>query len=224
MDEVFALTDFVPIVYALVVLIVGPIVALLFSGIDRKLVARLQARYGPPIMQPFYDVRKLMLKQTIVPKHAVGWIFSWAPVIALTAALALLLFVPIASYTAINGDLILIWYLLLFPSLALVVGGFAAGSPYAAIGAQREMVMMSSYEMPLSVVALAIAYTLNTFSMNAIQMSPIWGNVGILGILGFLVLFVVMLIGIAPELAKVPFDIPEAETEIAGGLLTEYSG
>jgi formate hydrogenlyase subunit 4 len=212
--------------------VLGVFFALLFKGVDRKVVARLQARYGPPITQPFIDVRKLMLKQTVSPKNAVKWVFHGAPFVALMASLMLLLFIPMFKFSlngvtvasALPGDLIVVWYVLMIPALALVLGGMASGSPYASIGAQRELVLMMSYEMPLAVAGVAVAFTLKSFSLSNIFVNPVWSGVGLLGFIGFLILFFVLLAVIAPELSKTPFDMPEAETELAGGIMAEYSG
>ncbi|MCD4740130.1 NADH-quinone oxidoreductase subunit H [archaeon] len=219
----------------------GVIFSLLYKGLDRKLVARMQDRYGPPVIQPFRDIEKLMLKQTIIPKNAIPWIFNGAAIFALASALALFVFIPffylgslsgadcsvnpqLCTFSIFPGDLILVWYLMLMPSLAMVIGGFASGSPYATIGAQREMVLMASYEMPLAIASVAIAYVLKTFSLDAIFLTPVWGVSGVFGLIGFAILFLVMIFVIAPELSKVPYDAPEAETELAGGVLAEYSG
>jgi formate hydrogenlyase subunit 4 len=112
----------------------------------------------------------------------------------------------------------------------MAVGGFASGSPYAVVGAQREIVMMMSYEFPLAIAAVGIAWRLSTlgigpsFSLATIAANPLWGLVGPLGWIGLFLLFVALLVVTPAELSKIPFDIPEAETEIAGGLLVEYSG
>jgi len=206
---------------------------LLYKGIDRKLAAHMQARVGPPIRQPFWDVIKLFSKENIVPEQAVGWLFNLAPVIALASSITIMLYLPIGSFGPIlstEGDLILILYLLMIPSLAMVLGGFASGSPYATIGAQREMVLMMSLEFPLAVVIISLAWRLreagvsNPFSLVSISSNPIWNNVGIVGIVGCLILLLALLLITPGELSKIPFDVPEAETEIAEGLLAEYSG
>jgi len=206
---------------------------LLYKGIDRKLAAHMQARVGPPIRQPFWDVIKLFSKENIVPEQAVGWLFNLAPVIALASSITIMLYLPIGSFGPIlstEGDLILILYLLMIPSLAMVLGGFASSSPYATVGAQREMVLMMSYEFPLAITIISIVWRLkeanvqNPFSLSSIVSYPIWNNVGILGIIGLLLLLITLIIVTPGELSKIPFDVPEAETEIAGGLLIEYSG
>ena len=121
-------------------------------------------------------------------------------------------------------------YLLTLPALALVVGGFASGSPYATVGAQREMVTMIAYEFPLAIVIISIAWKLAAagialpFTFSSIQANPVWGLVGPIGAIGLLILLVVLLIVTPAELSRIPFDTPEAETELAGGILVEYSG
>ncbi|MDH7594080.1 MAG: NADH-quinone oxidoreductase subunit H [Methanomicrobiales archaeon] len=211
----------------------GVVAGLLLLGIDRKLVARMQARIGPPIRQPFVDVQKLFTKQNIVPEHAVAWLFNGAPVVALVSSLVILLYLPIGSIPPVlsgYGDLILIMYLLTIPALALVAGGFSSGSPYATVGAQREMVTMISYELPLAIVFIAIAWRMSAdgigdpFSLVTIMQYPLWGLVGPLGLIGGLILLFILLLVTPAELSRIPFDTPEAETELAGGLLVEYSG
>ncbi len=215
------------------VAVIGSVVGLLYLGIDRKLVARMQARVGPPLVQPFRDVSKLMMKETIIPNGALRWLFQFSPVMCVMGSAALLLYVPLFGQPAVfegSGDAILLLYLLTIPSLALVAGGFASSSPYATVGAQREMVVMIGYEFPLSVTVVSIAWRIlqatdaNAFAFSSMAQYPIWDLVGPLGFVGTLLLLV-SLISVTPgELGRVPFDLAEAETELAGGLLVEYSG
>ena len=217
------------IILALIAICFG----LLFKGIDRKLVARMQGRVGPPIRQPFLDTIKLMNKETIMPENAVKWMYNAAPIICLTASILLLLYIPIAGIKPLlygHGDVILVLYIFIIPALAMVAGGFASGSPFATVGAQREMVTMASYEFPLAVIIIALAWKLNekvggdVFSLYFISQHPIWQNVGLLGFIGALILLFALVVVTPGELAKIPFDVAEAETEIAHGLLAEYSG
>jgi formate hydrogenlyase subunit 4 len=194
----------------------------------------MQGRIGPPLRQPFRDVKKLFTKENIVPENAIPWIFHLAPLIGLVATISILLYLPIGGFQPLAsgyGDLILILYLLIIPSLALVIGGFASGSPYATIGAQREMATMIAYEFPLAVIIIAFAWRLSTFApsgnpfvISTIVSIPIWGVVGPLGFIGLILLLLVLIMITPAELSKIPFDAPEAETEIGGGLLVEYSG
>jgi formate hydrogenlyase subunit 4 len=217
-----------------VMVFIGGVFAMLYRGIDRKLVARMQGRVGPPIVQPFRDVQKLLMKENIVPDGAIPWLFNAAPFLALISTGSLLLFIPLFGNPALlgrYGDVILVLYLLIIPSLAFVVGGFASSSPYATVGAQREMIIMMSYEAPLAVVVLGIAWRIgqvagvaNPFLMSTIAQYPIWSLLGPVGVIGALLMLATLVVVTVGEAAKVPFDIAEAETEIAGGLLVEYSG
>lgn len=212
---------------------IGGAFGMIYRGIDRKLVAHMQGRVGPPIVQPFRDVRKLLMKENIIPDGAISWLFNAAPFLALVSTGSLLLFIPLFGQPAllgIYGDVILVLYLLIIPSLAFVLGGFASSSPYATVGAQREMIIMMSYEAPLAVVALGIAWRIshvtaaNPFLMSTITEYPIWSLLGPIGVIGALLMLFTLIVVTVGEAAKVPFDIAEAETEIAGGLLVEYSG
>ncbi len=226
---------------SLAVIAFGIVVGLFFKGVDRKLSAHMQGRIGPPIRQPFRDVVKLFTKENIVPDNAVPWVFNLAPLIGLVATITILLYIPLGGFNPIAstayggfGDLILVLYLLIIPSLAMVIGGFSSGSPYATVGAQREMATMMAYEFPLAIIIISFAWLLGNesfglgaeqaFSFVAITTTPIWGTVGILGFIGAIILLLALVIVTPAELSKIPFDSPEAETEIAGGLLAEYSG
>jgi len=216
------------------VAVFGIIFGLLYKGIDRKIAAHMQGRIGPPIRQPFRDIVKLFTKENIVPENAIPWVFNLVPLLGLVASISILLYLPLGGFPPIlsqSGDLILILYLLIMPSLAMVIGGFASGSPYAIIGAQREMATMIAYEFPLAIIIISLATRLvqtadatNVFALSTIAGTPVWSVVGPLGFIGLLILLFVLLLVTPAELSKIPFDSPEAETEIAGGLLAEYSG
>ena len=213
----------------------GLFAGLWFMGLDRVLAARMQARIGPPVRQPFIDLAKLLIKQNVVPANAIPWLFNGAPLLALASAITILLYIPMAALPGLpvldlHGDLVLIMYLLLVPGLAMVAGGLSSGSPYATIGAQREMVTMIAYELPLASTVIAFAWKLAQmgaaapFSLATLAATPIWTLVGPVGFMGLLLLLATMILVVPGELGRIPFDAPEAETEIAGGLLVEYSG
>ena len=217
----------------IVLAIIGIAVGLFLSGIDRRIVARMQARIGPPLRQPFTDVKKLLTKQSIVPANAIPWLFNLMPIAALASSIAVLMYLPFGSLAPVlgeAGDMILVLYLLIVPSLALVIGGFASGSPYATVGAQREMVSMIAYELPLAISVVIIAWRLmaanvaDPFSFMTLMETSVWDVAGPLGIIGLLLLLFLFMWITPGELSRVPFDSPEAETELAGGILAEYSG
>jgi len=207
------------------------IFGLLFQGINRKLIARLQGRYGPPIIQPFYDFLKLLGKENIVPKNANSFWFNAAPIIAVASVVTVMLYIPVGYVGPLSpilssglGDLIVILYLLALPAIALVIGGSASGSPYAAIGAQRELSMLISYEFPLAIAIFALAWKAGTFDMATLFTTQPWTLGGPLNATGFLLIFLTALSVIPGKVGVGAFDIPEAKEEIAGGPLVEYSG
>ncbi|MEA1940364.1 MAG: complex I subunit 1 family protein [Candidatus Caldatribacteriota bacterium] len=219
---------------AIIIAFLGVVIGLFYKGIDRKLAARMQARVGPPIRQPFLDFFKLMIKENIVPQNAVPWIFNGAPILSLVTSITILFYLPVGNIPPLlsgYGDIILIIYLLTLPAVGMIIGGFVSGSPYASVGAQREMVMMMSYELPLVTTVIALGWKLsqvypqsNVFSLATMNAHPIWESVGPFGFIGAILLFFALAIVTPGELSKIPFDAPEAETELAGGLLVEYSG
>jgi len=209
------------------------VIGLLYAGIDRVLAARMQERVGPPLTQPFLDVFKLMIKENIIPEKSVKWLFNSMPIVCLASTIIILFYLPFGGFSPIlgdHGDLILVLYLLIVPALTLVIAGFSSGSPYAVVGAQRKMIMMMSYEFPLAITVVSIAWLLTVsnvpdpFSLQAVTGNPVWGLVGPLGFLGLILQLLVLLFVMPGELGRIPFDVPEASQEIAGGILAEYSG
>lgn len=208
------------------------LVGMLLCGIDRKLVARMQKRVGPPILQPMYDFFKLCGKETIVPAAASKTTFMAAPLIGLAALVVIQLFIPVFGFTAFSGvaDIIVILYLLLIPAMSSMLGGAASGSPYAGVGLSREMVTIISCELPLVLVLLAVARTAGNamgtglcFSLSTI--ADFQAANGSLILKGSMIpAAIAMLMVIPGETGNHPFDAAEAETEICEGMLAEYSG
>ncbi len=223
------------IIFVLLLSLVGIFLGLLYKGFDRKITAMMQSRIGPPITQPFRDVRKLLSKETIVPENALEIIFNGAPILALIAPLVALMYLPIGPLGPLMegyGDLILVLYLIAIPALAMAAGGLSSGSPYATVGAQREVVLMMSYELPLAISAITVAWKMNNvvaadinpFSLEVISSNPVWGQVGLIGGLGFAMIVFTLFAVLPGELSKEPFGQAEAKTEIADGVFVEYTG
>ncbi|MFP4000283.1 MAG: respiratory chain complex I subunit 1 family protein [Thermoplasmata archaeon] len=223
------------IVFVFILSIIGIFLGLIYKGFDRMITAKMQSRIGPPITQPFRDVRKLLTKENIVPENAVEWIFNGAPILALTGPLVALMYLPIGPFDPLMsgyGDLILVLYLLAVPALAMAAGGFSSGSPFATVGSQREVVLMMSYELPLAISAITVAWKMssivdegtNPFSLEIISSNPVWGHVGLIGGLGFALIVFTLCAVLPGELSKEPFGQAEAKTEIADGVFVEYTG
>ena len=205
------------------------VVGMFLCGVDRKIVARMQKRVGPPILQPFYDFFKLCGKETIIPAAASKTTFLAAPLVGLAALVVLQLFIPIHGFSAFSGmsDIIVILYLLLIPAMAAMLGGAASGSPYAGIGLSREMVTIIACELPLVMVLLAVGKVVGgdavTFSFSKIANYQL-ANGSLITHASLIPAAIAMLLIIPGETGNHPFDTAEAETEICEGLLAEYSG
>ena len=205
---------------------------MLLCGIDRKLVARMQKRVGPPVLQPFYDFFKLLGKETIVPAAANRTVFLIAPLVGLAAQVVLQLFIPVFSFSAFSGmaDVIVILYLLLIPALSVILGAASSGSPYAGVGLSREMVTILAVELPFVLVLLAVAKTVGNaigtglcFSLtDIVNYQIVHGS--LITRVSMIPAAVAMLLIIPGETGSHPFDAAEAETEICEGMLAEYSG
>ena len=205
---------------------------MLLCGIDRKVVAKMQKRVGPPILQPFYDFFKLLGKETIVPAAASKVVFLAAPLVGFAALVVIQLFIPVFTFTVFSGvaDVIVILYLLLIPAMAAILGGAASGSPYAGVGLSREMVTIISCELPLVLILLAVGKTVGSFLGTGITFSLTdiaayqAANGSLITKASMIPAAIAMLLVIPGETGNHPFDAAEAETEICEGMLAEYSG
>lgn len=205
----------------------------LMAGIDRKLVARMQRRVGPPILQPWYDFVKCCAKETIIPRCAKKAIFIGAPYLGLACLIVIALFIPVGSYGSAftaGADLVVILYLLTIAGVTLIIGASSTGSPYAGVGLSREMVAMISYELPFVLVLLAVGRVAGadsglgcTFSLSTIAAYQT-ANGPLIAHWALIPAAIAMLLVIPCEVGSHPFDIAEAETEICEGALAEYSG
>jgi NADH-quinone oxidoreductase subunit H len=209
------------------------ILGLFLMGVDRKIYARLQRRVGPPIYQPVIDTVKLLQKEILVPRTANYIFFRTAPLIGLAGMLVAVALIPVTGvYSGMgkSADLIVVLYLLATPALALMIGASASGSPYSAIGLSREMTITLAYELPLFTVLLTVGmkvgmagggfadFSLTNIVNYQLQNGSLITNITMLpAILGYLCC-------IPGTIGVVPFDIPEAETEITEGPVLEFSG
>jgi NADH-quinone oxidoreductase subunit H len=191
---------------------------------DRIFHARMQNRKGPPWFQPVADFIKLSAKEDIVPEEADVFMFKAMPVVAVASAVTAVLYIPLWGGQALysfEGDLITVLYLLTIPTMTFFLAGWYSTSLYAAIGSVRTLTQLFSYEVPLYIAILAPAVLANSWSLSG--MTAYYANhpgYWLFNLPGLGVTMVILL----GKLEKVPFDIPEAETEIVGGVFTEYTG
>ncbi|MCU0613013.1 MAG: NADH-quinone oxidoreductase subunit H, partial [Candidatus Eisenbacteria bacterium] len=207
--------------------IMSAVLGLLTRYIDRKVTARVQWRVGPPWYQPFVDILKLLGKETVLPRLAKGTLFLAAPVIGFAAVSvggAMVWSHAIGFGPEFVGDLIVLVYILTIPSLMLVLGPGGSGNPYGAVGASREMKLLLAYELPF-VLALVVAlvHTGGSLRIEDIVAGQAQHGVVLASISGVLAALVA-LVCVQAKMGLVPFDMAEAETELMGGILVEYSG
>lgn len=199
----------------LIVLLLSP----LYEGVMRKVRAGIHSRQGPPILQPYYDLAKLMLKDD---QEAEGnFLFKSAPVLCLGSIILVALFTPMGTTAPLGfaGDALVLVYLLTMSAVFIILGGMASSNPYAYLGANREMMLLLVVEPVLAISLLTGAIKAHSLLLSDIS-SFIGGDPAFSMIVAGLAFFLV----IQPEMAKVPFDLAEAETEIMEGPLIEYSG
>ncbi|HCT7641585.1 TPA: respiratory chain complex I subunit 1 family protein [Morganella morganii] len=213
------MTGLFAVVQAIFLLLLTP----LFTGISRQIRAKMHSRQGPGIMQDYRDITKLLKRQSVAPRDS-GFIFRVMPYVLLSSMLLLAMVLPVVTTTSLfsgAGDLIIILYIFALFRFFFSLSGLDTGSPFAGIGASRELTLGVLVEpilfLGLLVVAL-IAGSTNIGSISAV-MSQGWVSPT--------ATFLAMLAcGFATfiEMGKIPFDVAEAEQELQEGPLTEYSG
>ena len=197
------------------------LLAPLFEGVMRRITARVQSRQGPPIVQPYYDLFKLLGKERI--NSAGNWAFKLAPLAAFASILAVVSLVPFGSrVNALGGrvDAITVVYLLTLGGVSVLLGALASRNTFAAIGASREMVTMVMVEPVLAMTLILGAVRTHSLGLG----SAVFSTAGAGFSLSTGVMLVAYLLALQAFVAKQPFDIAEAEIEILEGPFIEYSG
>ncbi|MBZ4649933.1 NADH-quinone oxidoreductase subunit H [Thermosipho sp. (in: thermotogales)] len=205
------------ILKVMAVLFTGFFVGLTLEGVARKVIARIQRRYGPPWYQNFIDLFKTFSKHGIT--H--GWIFDFGVLMALGGTIATLAFVPLGNLIAFPGldNVFIILYLWAIGALGMAMGMVGSGNPNASIGVARALTQMLGYEVPYLVVLSGVMFYYKTSSVSALMYSqadkwtllkmPIGGIIAFVSLMGML--------------GKKPFDTPIAPAEIASGPMVELS-
>ncbi len=220
-----------PVLFALVIVALLPLVAGYIVLMERKVMADMQVRLGPMrvgphgLLQPIADAVKLLLKEDIIPESADRLVFWGAPLISVTTAMLALAALPIGPFFQIADLNIGLLFILGISSLGIfgtVLGGWASNSHYSLLGALRSAAQLVSYETSAGMAivgALLLAGTLSTRGIVLAQSETGWWFIFVVPV-GF---FIYLVASIA-ETNRAPFDMPEAESELVAGYMTEYSG
>lgn len=202
---------FVRILVAVAAIIAAPIIGGLLSGVDRIISARMQNRYGPPVLQPFYDFFKLLGKERITVNqtqmaYVIGHLFF-----AVTSLVMLVL----------GQDMLMLIFILAFSTLSLVLGAMSVRSPFSKIGAQRELIQMMAYEPVLLLMFVGVVKVSGSFMISSIfdLKRPLLFSLPLV--------FLAFLYVLTIKLRKSPFDFSTSHhghQELVKGLTTEFSG
>ena len=195
----------------------------LLQGVVRKLTARIQSRLGPPLLQPYFDLLKLLGKEDIESGETPG-MQRFAALLSLATVLAVACLVPLGFGAPMNpaGDVILLIYLLTLCGVSTLLAGMAAGSTYSLIGVSREIMTMITLEPLLGVAILVGAVHARSLRLDAVLNGSVYAGPQLPW--SGLIMAAVMLLSFQAFVQRVPFDICEAETELMEGPLLEYSG
>ena len=220
-----------PVIYAVVIVAVLPLLAGYIVLMERKVMADMQARLGPMrvgphgLLQPIADAVKLLLKEDIIPDKADRLMFWFAPLVSVTMALlaySALAIGPAFQIADLNIGLLFILAISSLGIYGIVLGGWASNSHYSLLGALRSAAQLVSYETAAGLGLISVLMLAGSLSMKDIVQAQsdqgVW--------FGFSVPFgfFIYLVGSIAETNRAPFDLPEAESELVAGYMTEYSG
>ncbi|HEY6867606.1 MAG TPA: NADH-quinone oxidoreductase subunit H [Candidatus Eisenbacteria bacterium] len=204
--------------------VLGPLALLalapLLDGIGRRIRARLESRAGPPLLQGYVDLAKLAGKAEV--SAATGTLAATLPPLALAAAACAGMLLPLAGAAPLGfaGDGLVVLYLLALSSIAVALAGSATANPFGALGASREMVLLVLVEPVVAIALFVVALKAGSFRLGEIaawQAAHGPGASGVLAALGVLLV-------LPGAMGRLPFDLPEAEQELMGGVSIEFGG
>lgn len=235
----FPIEPYKPYILMALVVMVFPLVAGYMVLLERKLMADMQARLGPMrvgphgLLQPIADALKLLLKEDIIPSMVDKWVFWLAPILSVTTGLVAFSVIPFGENIYVADLNIGILFLLAVTSvgiLGIILGGWASNSHYPLLGALRSTAQMVSYEIVMGFAIISVLLMAGTLSMVEIVKAqaegPRWflfGTNNWLLPFSLIAFFLYFVAGMA-ETNRAPFDLPEADSELVAGYMTEYSG
>ena len=203
--------NYIYFIRAAIYILCAPLIGGLLAGTDRLFAARMQGRQGPPIVQPFYDVFKLLSKQTTVVNSI--------QVLFVTGYLVMTVFTGALFFG--GGDMLLVFFALSMSEVLMVMAAFSTNGPYSIMGAQRELLQMMCYEPMTLLVAIGFYYAQGSFMVADLIRAD---RPAIIQLPGFFIGFIFILI---IKLRKSPFDLSTSHhmhQEMVKGLTTDLSG
>lgn len=222
-----------------IVMVIVSLSAMFGTWLERKVSGHIQCRYGPMragwhgILQPLADGVKLLLKEDMIPSGADRILFVIAPALVLASVLGAMAVMPLSPdffFADADMGVFLILALTSTTTIGVIMAGWASNSKWSLYGAMREAAQVVAYEIPLGVsllVPLMVAGTFNLREASAAQA----GGFGIFGwyiwpwVNPFMIpALILVFVAILAETKRAPFDLPETESELVAGFLTEYSG
>lgn len=192
----------------------------LAEGVVRKVRAIVHSRKGPPLTQAYLDLAKLFAKEDLAPTTGLVW--RLAPAVCLGATLTAALLAPLGPPPPLSGsgDIIAFLYLMALAAVAIMLGAFASGNPYAYVGASREMMMVLSVEPVMAIALITAAVKAHALTFPGIVDYHAAAGPSV----SMVVAGVAFLLALQAQVGKLPFDIAEAEQEIMEGPFIERSG
>jgi NADH-quinone oxidoreductase subunit H len=229
---------YVQIIKAIVIFAVGLQLVPVVLMAERKIMGRMQGRYGPNrvgpygALQPLADILKLLTKEQFRPATSVGFLFALAPMLSILTAVAAFAIIPFGDVQNIFGTPVGLYgvdlsigplYVFAFGAIAfygIMLGGWSSGSKYSFLGAMRGAAQLISYEVAQGLALVGVIITAGTLSLTGI----VHAQAGMWYIIPQFFGFIIFLVAGFAETNRAPFDLTEADAELVGGYNTEFGG